>query len=30
MGNYRFKALDYLRKTKEIEPIKKIFPKQLF
>lgn len=30
MGNYRFKALDYLRKTKEIEPIKKNFPKQLF
>lgn len=30
MGNYRFKALDYLRKTKEIEPIKKISPKQLF
>jgi len=26
MGNYRCRALDYLRMTKEIEPIKRIFP----
>ncbi len=30
IGDYRHKALDYLRRTKEIEPIKKIFPNQLW
>ena len=30
MGNYRHKALDYLRGTKEIEPIKRVFPDQLW
>lgn len=28
--DYRRKALDYLRRTKEIEPIKRIFPEQLW
>lgn len=28
MGDYRHKALDYLRGTKEIEPIKRVFPDQ--
>ncbi len=30
MGDYRHKALDYLRRTKEIEPIKRVFPDQLW
>lgn len=30
MGDYRHKALDYLRGTKEIEPIKRVFPDQLW
>lgn len=30
MGDYRHKALDYLRKTNEIGPIKRIFPDQLW
>lgn len=30
MGDYRHKALDYLRKTKETEPIKRVFPDQLW
>ncbi len=30
MGDYRHKALDYLKMTKEIEPIKRIFPDQLW
>lgn len=30
MGDYRRKALDYLRGTKEIEPIKRVFPDQLW
>ena len=30
MGDYRHKALDYLRRTKEIEPIKRVFPNQLW
>ena len=30
MGNYRCRALDYLRGTKEIESIKRIFPDQLW
>ena len=30
MGDYRHKALDYLKMTKEIEPIKRIFPNQLW
>jgi hypothetical protein len=29
MRDYRHKVLDYLRRTKEIEPIKRIFPDQL-
>lgn len=29
MGDYRHKALDYLRRTKEMEPIKRVFPDQL-
>ena len=29
MGDYRHRVLDYLRRTKEIEPIKRIFPTQL-
>lgn len=30
LGDYRHKALDYLRGTKEIEPIKRVFPDQLW
>ena len=30
MGDYRHKALDYLRRTKEMEPIKRVFPDQLW
>lgn len=30
MGDYRHKALDYLRRTKEMEPIKRVFPNQLW
>ena len=30
MGDYRRRVLDYLRKTKEVKPIKKIFPDQLW
>jgi hypothetical protein len=30
MGDYRHRALDYLRRTKEIESIKRIFPNQLW
>lgn len=30
MGDYRHRALDYLRGTKEIESIKRIFPEQLW
>lgn len=30
IGDYRHKALDYLRMTKEIGPIKRIFPNQLW
>ena len=30
MGDYRHRALDYLRGTKEIESIKRIFPDQLW
>lgn len=30
MGDYRHKVLDYLRKTMEIDPIKRIFPNQLW
>ena len=30
MGDYRHKVLDYLKMTKEIEPIKRIFPDQLW
>lgn len=30
MRDYRHKALDYLRRTKEMEPIKRIFPDQLW
>ena len=30
MGDYRHKVLDYLKMTKEIEPIKRIFPNQLW
>ena len=30
MGDYRRRVLDYLRNTKEVKPIKKIFPDQLW
>ena len=30
LGDYRHKALDYLRGTKEIEPIKRVFSDQLW
>ncbi len=30
MGDYRHKALDYLRRTKEMEPMKRVFPDQLW
>ena len=30
LGDYRHKALDYLRGTKEMEPIKRVFPDQLW